>query len=72
MTQSTRYLLAGYDVVVPRQDEPWFAHEHRPGPPSTEHAAALAVFRARYDEPRAQFARKRVRRRARRLLAKLR
>ncbi len=46
--QSARYRLAGYDAVVPRQDEPWFAHEHVPGPPSAEYLAARDAFRARY------------------------
>jgi hypothetical protein len=50
VAQSIRYRFAGYEVVVPRQDEPWFAHEHIPGPPSPEYLAARDLFRDRYDE----------------------
>lgn len=27
VAQATRFVLAGYDVVVPRQTAPWFAHD---------------------------------------------
>ena len=69
VAQSTRYVLAGLDVVVPRQREPWLAHDHRPGPPPREYAAAQAAFRRRYDDARAQFAANRWRRKVRRLAA---
>jgi Glycosyltransferase like family len=48
VAQSTRYRLAGCDVVVPRQDEPWLAHDHVPGPPSPEYLAARDEFKRRY------------------------
>jgi Glycosyltransferase like family len=72
VAQSTRYLLAGCDVVVPRQVEPWLAHEHRPGAPPAEYAASQAAFRRRYHDERARFAASRVRRKVRRLTAALR
>jgi Glycosyltransferase like family len=49
VAQSIRYRLAGYDAVVPRQDEPWFAHDHVLGAPSPEYFAARDEFRRRYD-----------------------
>jgi hypothetical protein len=49
VAQSTRIREAGYDVVVPRQDEAWFAHDHVPGPPSAEYLAIRDLFRSRYD-----------------------
>jgi hypothetical protein len=69
VTQSTRFVLAGYEVVVPHQREPWFGHEHQEpnGGARAEFFAARDAFRARYDAPRAHFARSRIRRRARRL-----
>ena len=68
VSQSTRYVLAGYDVVVPRQDVPWFAHRApRPSEADAAYDAARAMFRSRYDKPRAQFAAARVRRTALRL-----
>jgi hypothetical protein len=69
VAQSTRFILAGYDVVVPRQREPWFAHEHEEldSKGQAEFLAARDAFRARYDERRRRFARSPVRRRLRRL-----
>ena len=49
VAQSTRYRLAGYDVVVPRQDGAWFAHQHVHGLPPAEYFAARDEFRRRYD-----------------------
>jgi hypothetical protein len=72
VSQSTRYLLAGYDVVVPRQAEPWIAHEHRGHVLSDAYALSQAAFRQRYDAERACFARARARRRLRRLAARVR
>jgi glycosyl transferase family 2 len=72
VAQSTRFLLAGYDVVVPRQAEPWIAHDHRHGAPPVDYAASQAAFRRRYDDERARFAANRVRRKVRRLAARLR
>jgi hypothetical protein len=66
VAQSTRYVLAGYDVAVPRQVEPWFGHdattwdERR----KAEFDAAREAFRARYDASRRRFARSRLRRRS--------
>jgi hypothetical protein len=74
VAQSTRYLLAGYDVVVPRQDEPWVRHDIGPRAdgPSPEYRSARDTFASRYGERRDRFVRSRVRRRARRLAARLR
>ena len=75
IAQSTRYVLAGYDVVVPRQEQPWFGHAWSARDrtrSSGEYLAARAAFRAGYDEPRARFARSRARRRLRRLAARFR
>jgi hypothetical protein len=72
VAQSMRYRLAGYDVVVPRQNEPWFAHDHTRGPPAREYLAARDVFRKRYDAERARFARNRLRRRGRQFATELR
>jgi hypothetical protein len=71
VAQATRFVLAGFDVVVPRQPEPWFAHEETARDEATWQAyyAARDVFRSRYGEARARFARERVRRRARRAAA---
>jgi hypothetical protein len=69
VAQSTRYVLAGYDVVVPRQKAPWFAHRApRPGARDATYEAARHAFCSRYDEQRARFAVNRVRRRALRFL----
>ena len=73
VAQSTRYLLAGYDVVVPRQPEPWFVHDAAP-PSSVDWEAygrARDVYRARYDEARRRFWASPVRRRLRRFAAAL-
>jgi hypothetical protein len=72
VAQSMRYRLAGYDVVVPRQNEPWFAHDHVPGSPSREYLAARDLFRERYNAEVERFARNRLRRRGRRFAAGLR
>jgi hypothetical protein len=58
VVQSTRYLLAGFDVIVPRQVEPWFGHgwaSRREPPP--EYFAARDVFRERYAARRSRRAR---------------
>jgi hypothetical protein len=73
VAQSTRYLLAGYDIVVPRQPEPWFVHDAAP-PSSVDWEAygrARDVYRARYDEARRRFWASPVRRRLRRFAAAL-
>ena len=69
VTQSTRFLLRGYQVVVARQGEPWLRHDigvraqtHLPA-----YAAAQEAFAALYGRRRDRFVRSRVRRRARRL-----
>ena len=74
IAQSTRYVLAGYDVAVPRQDAPWFGHDAKPWDEArtAEFYAARDAFRARYDARRLRFVRSRVRRRAKRLLTRLR
>ena len=74
VAQSTRYLLAGYEVVVPRQDEPWLRHDIGPRDdrPSPEYRAAQGAFASRYGERRDRFVRSRVHRRARRLVVRLR
>jgi GT2 family glycosyltransferase len=50
VAHSTRIREAGYDVVVPRQAEAWFAHDHVPGPLSVDYFATRDLFRNRYDE----------------------
>lgn len=73
VAQSTRYLLAGYEVVVPRQPEPWFLHDAAP-PSSVDweaYARSLDAYRARYDAVRRAFWRSPVRRRVRRFAAAL-
>jgi hypothetical protein len=75
IAQSTQYMLAGYDVVVPHQDEPWVGHDwaaRRRISESAEYLAAREVFRARYGDRRARLARSPIRRRLRRLTAGLR
>jgi len=74
VAQSTRYLLAGYDVVVPRQPEPWFLHDAAP-PASVDWEAygrSRDAYRERYDAERRSFWRSPVHRRMRRLRAALR
>jgi hypothetical protein len=68
VAQSMRYVLAGYDVVVPRQEEPWFAHDETPRavPQSPEYLVAREGFRERYWARRDRFQRSRLRRRIRR------
>ena len=68
VAQSMRYVLAGYDVVVPRQEEPWFAHDETPpaAPQSPEYLAARNAFRVRYWARRDRFQRSRLKRRVRR------
>jgi hypothetical protein len=71
VAQSTRFTLAGYDVVVPRQSEPWFLHDAAP-PESVDPEAydrSRDVYRERYDDARRRFWRSPVRRRLRRLRA---
>jgi glycosyl transferase family 2 len=72
VAQCARFTLDGYDVVVPRQAEPWFAHEEtvRDEVGWREYYAARDVFRARYGERRLRFARARFRRRAMQALAR--
>jgi Glycosyltransferase like family len=74
VAQSTRFVLAGYDVVVPRQKEPWFAHDETPRetPESVEYLTAREAFRERYWQRQQRFQRSRFRRRARRLATRLR
>ena len=71
VAQSLRYVLAGYDVVVPRQEEPWFAHDDTPRavPQSTDYLAARDAFRTRYWHRRERFQRSPIRRRLRRAAA---
>lgn len=74
VAQSTRFLLRGYEVVVPRQPEPWCFHGHTP-PEERDWApyyAARDVFADRYGARRDRFVRSRVRRRARRLATRAR
>ena len=71
VAQSMRYVLAGYDVVVPRQEEPWFAHDETPRavPESPAYRESRDAFRSRYWTRREHFQRSRVRRRIRRAAA---
>ena len=69
VAQSTRFLLAGYDVVVAQQGEPWVRHDmgvrdkaHLPA-----YAAAQQTFAELYGRRRDRFVRSRVHRRVRRL-----
>jgi glycosyl transferase family 2 len=69
VAQSTRFLLRGYEVVVPRQADPWVRHDigvrdqrHLPA-----YAAAQETFKTLYAGRRDRFVRSRVRRRMRRL-----
>jgi hypothetical protein len=74
VAQSTRFVLAGYDVVVPRQTEPWFAHDATvlDERARKEFFVARDAFRACYGRRRERFARGRIRRRGRRLATKVR
>jgi Glycosyltransferase like family len=74
VAQATRFVLAGYDVVVPRQAEPWFAHDATvlDDRARGEFFAARDAFRARYGRRRERFARGRIRRRGRQLVTKMR
>jgi len=74
VAQATRFVLAGYDVVVPRQTEPWLAHDATllDERARREFFAARDAFRARYALRRERFARGRLRRRGRRLATKVR
>jgi len=73
VAQSTRYVLAGYELAVPRQDEPWFGHDFKPWDEerTVEFYAARDAFRERYDDRRTRFVRSRIRRRARRVVTRL-
>jgi hypothetical protein len=71
VAHSTRFTLAGHDVVVPRQPEPWFVHDAAP-PSSVDweaYSRSRDAYRARYDAARRRFWRSPVRRRLRRLRA---
>jgi hypothetical protein len=73
VAQSTRYLLRGYDVVVPRQPAPWFLHDAAP-PDSVDwdaYSRSRDAYRTRYDEARRAFWRSPLRRRVRRFAAAL-
>ena len=74
VAQATRFVLAGYDVVVPRQPTPWFAHDTTELDERARERfnEARDAFRARYGPRRERFARNRLRRRGRRLATKLR
>src|SRR5438874_4583729 len=65
VAQSTRFLLRGYDVVVPRQGTAWVRHDigHRDDRPSPEYLAARDAFAALYGRRRDRFVRSRVQRR---------
>lgn len=74
VAQSTRYVLAGWEVAVARQPEPWLRHEtgaadraHSP-----EFLAARDVYLERYGRARERLARSPVRRRLLRLRARAR
>jgi glycosyl transferase family 2 len=68
IAQCTRFMLAGYEVVVPRQAEPWCFHDHTPNAERNwvPYYEARDVFAARYGARRDRFVRSRVRRRLRR------
>jgi len=74
VAQSTRFLLAGYDVVVARQGEPWVRHDMgaRDKAHLRAYAAAQERFAELYGARRDRFVRARVRRRARRLVTRAR
>jgi hypothetical protein len=69
VTQATRYLLRGYDVVVPRQGTAWVRHDigFRDDRPSPDYLAARDAFARLYGRKRDRFVRSRLQRRARRL-----
>lgn len=74
VAQSTRYVLAGYDLAVPHQPDPWFGHDRKPWDDrrTAEFYAARDAFRERYDAERTRFVRSRLRRRATRVAARVR
>ena len=74
VAQSTRFLLHGYDVVVPRQGAAWLRHDigARDDRPSPAYLAARDAFAELYGRRRDRFVRSRVRRRARRLATRMR
>jgi hypothetical protein len=73
VAQATRFVLAGYDVVVPRQPDAWFAHDTKlPNPSrSPEYIAARHAFRERYGVRREHFWQSRLRRGIRRAATRL-
>jgi hypothetical protein len=72
IAQSTRFVLAGYDVVVPRQPEPWFLHDATsPDELDAEYIRCRELYRARYDTARRRFWSSPVRRRLRRLATRV-
>jgi hypothetical protein len=68
IAQCARFMLAGYEVVVPRQPEPWCFHDHTPAAERNwePYYEARDVFGARYGTRRDRFVRSRVWRRLRR------
>ena len=74
VTQSTRFLLRGYDVGVARQRDPWVRHDigERDDRPSPAYETSRAAFADIYGARRDRFVRSRVRRRARRLATRAR
>jgi hypothetical protein len=74
VAQSTRFLLRGYDVIVPRQRDAWVRHDI--GRRDESHLPAFNeardVFAALYGGTRDDFVRSRIRRRARRLATRIR
>jgi hypothetical protein len=70
VAQSTRFVLSGCEVVVPRQDEPWFLHGWRPRDDLASREAYFRsrdVFRERYGRLRERHGRSRRLRYSRRL-----
>jgi hypothetical protein len=65
VTQSTRFLLRGYEVVVARQGEPWLRHDIGAREDRPDYAAARDAFAGLYGRRRDRFVRSGVRRRAR-------
>lgn len=68
IAQCARFMLAGYEVVVPRQPEPWCFHDYTP-PASRNwvpYYEARDVFAERYGTRRDRFVRSRLWRRLRR------
>jgi len=68
IAQCARFMLAGYEVVVPRQPDPWCFHDHTPPPERNwvPYYEARDVFAARYGKRRDRFVRSRLWRRLRR------